>query len=173
MVQEKKTWFVFFFGKYTTIFSSWIQQLHLLSLNISKRFQRHKPFSNHLHSQGAILQCLQSHSHQLGCLSVPWSKKGWWVILKGGGAQLKYLGKKTKIIPKVWGNLIQFDLNIFFSKGVGSTTNHDVMFSVAGRWINFCVEGTLPLGGVRKKMVVEAVEAVFRWFETLKNKNIQ
>ena len=26
---------------------------------------------------GAILQCVQSHSHQLGCLSVPW--KGWWV----------------------------------------------------------------------------------------------
>ena len=80
-----------FWGKYTTIFSSWIQQLHLLSLNISIRFQRHKPFSNHLHSQGAILQCLQSHSHQLGCLSVPWSKKDG-ELRKGGGAQLKYFG---------------------------------------------------------------------------------
>ena len=58
-----------------------------------------------------------------------------------------------KIHPESLGQMfIQFDLNIFLFKGVGSTTIYDVMFSVAERWIN-----SLPLGGVRKKMVVEAV----------------
>lgn len=76
---------------------------------------------------------------------------------KFGGAQLKYVGILTNSSRKFGPNVYPIWLeHIFFPKGLVQAENYDVMFSVAERWINLCVEGTL-WGGGSEKIVVEAV----------------